>query len=201
MMKARNAALGLLCAFVLVIGSVAATVAYLTSEASVTNTFTVGQVGIELDEQKVDEYGKAIAGANRVEANEYKLIPGQTYVKDPTVHFAAGSEASWLFVKIDNGIAGIEVEGDDAIADQIEANGWEQLAGVRGFYWKSVDKHDSDDAEDYPIFSKFAIDGNKATNEVLKESYAGKTVVVTAYAVQQAGFETAAAAWSATFGK
>ena len=53
-----------------------------------------------LDEQPVDEYGTAQDGA-RVKANRYKLIPGHSYQKDPTVHLAANSEASWLFVKVE----------------------------------------------------------------------------------------------------
>lgn len=42
-----------------VVMSVAGTVAYLTSSDTVTNTFTVGNVEITLDEAKVDEYGVA----------------------------------------------------------------------------------------------------------------------------------------------
>ncbi len=80
----------------LMAGSVLVTMAYLTSQDTVTNTFTVGKVSITLDETDVDEYGVAIENAERVKANEYKLIPGHTYVKDPTVHVEAGSEESYL---------------------------------------------------------------------------------------------------------
>ena len=80
----------------LMAGSVLVTMAYLTSQDTVTNTFTVGKVSITLDETDVDEYGVAIPNAERVKENEYKLIPGHTYVKDPTVHVEAGSEESYL---------------------------------------------------------------------------------------------------------
>ena len=80
----------------LMAGSVLVTMAYLTSQDTVTNTFTVGKVSITLDETDVDEYGVAIENAERVKENEYKLIPGHTYVKDPTVHVGAGSEQSYL---------------------------------------------------------------------------------------------------------
>ena len=79
-------------ALVLVIAmSVAGTYAYLTSQAEVKNTFTVGKVAITLDEAKVNQWGVAIAGVDRVNGNTYKLRPGHEYTKDPTVHFQAKS--------------------------------------------------------------------------------------------------------------
>ena len=85
-------------AVLLVAASVMGTLAYLTSKDTVKNTFTVGKVKITLDEAKVNEYGEADTPASRVKENTYKLIPGHAYTKDPTVHFAAGSEAGYLFV-------------------------------------------------------------------------------------------------------
>lgn len=92
----RKALLMTCCAVALVAISVGATLAYLTDNAAVTNTFTVGQVGISLSETKVDENGKAIENAARVTSNEYHLVPGQTYTKDPTVTLDAKSESSYI---------------------------------------------------------------------------------------------------------
>lgn len=104
--------------------SVAGTIAYLNSTTGIVeNTFSVGNVAITLDEIKVTEYGVA-DGTSRVMANTYKLIPAHSYTKDPTVHVAAGSEDCFLFVKVDNQIAGIEAAGDTTIAAQMAANGW-----------------------------------------------------------------------------
>ncbi|MBQ3508702.1 MAG: DUF1735 domain-containing protein [Peptococcaceae bacterium] len=84
------------------------TLAYLTSEAKVTNTFTVGNVELKLDEAIVDEYGNPLDAedgnivdkiddaARTEEGNEYKLIPGKTYTKDPTVTVKAGSEEAYV---------------------------------------------------------------------------------------------------------
>ncbi len=181
-------------AIVLVIAmSVAGTYAYLTSKAEVKNTFTVGNIAITLDEAKVDEYGVAVAGADRVDANTYKLIPGHSYTKDPTVHFAAGSEASYLFVKVVDQISAIEA--DATVAAQIAANGWTKLDGVDNVYCKSVPANTGDAAVDYAVFGSFKLTDNAAV-----ASYADKTITVTAYAVQADGFGTASAAWSATFG-
>lgn len=92
----------LLCAVLLVAGSVAGTIAYLTSQDEAVNNFTVGQVKITLDEAKVDKTGKPIDGAKRVQSNDYHLLPGQSYVKDPTVHVTKGSEDCYvrMFVTI-----------------------------------------------------------------------------------------------------
>ena len=62
MKKGSKALLVLACAGCLVIGTVFGTMAYLTSTKSVTNTFTVGDVEIKLDEAVVDEYGTEKTG-------------------------------------------------------------------------------------------------------------------------------------------
>ncbi len=99
-MKTKSKALLLtLCAVLLVAASVLGTMAYLTSSAEVKNTFTIGKVEIKLDEAKVDELGNVVSD-NRVQANEYKLMPGTTYTKDPTVTVKAGSEESYVRMKV-----------------------------------------------------------------------------------------------------
>lgn len=96
MKKTKQIIALLLCLVMVVAGTVFATVAYLTAQKSVQNTFTVGQINITLDETDVDEDGKPIPNADRVTANEYHLIPGQTYVKDPTLTVEAGSEKAYV---------------------------------------------------------------------------------------------------------
>ena len=108
----------LLCAALLVFASVMGTLAYLQSQtATATNTFTVGAITATLDEAKVDLYGKAMKGeafvddvkdADRRTTNTYKLIPGHTYVKDPTIHIAKGSEECYVFVKVVDQITAIQ---------------------------------------------------------------------------------------------
>ena len=100
-MKTKSKALLLtLCAVLLVAASVLGTMAYLTSSAEVKNTFTVGKVEIKLDEAKVTADGIPVEGADRVTANSYKLMPGNTYTKDPTVTVKAGSEESYVRMKV-----------------------------------------------------------------------------------------------------
>lgn len=207
----------LLCAVLLVTGTVAVTVAYLTASTTVVkNTFTVGKVTIELDEVQVDPYGtpstKAVEGENitwtpsdsapRIKANEYKLIPGHEYTKDPTVHVAKGSEPCWLFVKVDNGLANIEadveadtangIEAIDDIADQMKAKGWSLVSGTTNVYsYKDiVDARTA--AVDKVVFSEFTLKGDA---DVAK--YKDASITIDAYAVQADGFTSAAAAWAA----
>ena len=100
-MKTKSKALLLtLCAVLLIAASVLGTMAYLTSTDTVTNTFTVGKVEIKLDEAKVNADGIPVEGADRVQANSYKLMPGNTYTKDPTVTVKAGSEESYVRMKV-----------------------------------------------------------------------------------------------------
>lgn len=95
-MKTKSKALLLtLCAVLLVAASVLGTMAYLTSTDTVTNTFTVGKVEIKLDETDVTD-----PNGPRVKANSYKLMPGTTYTKDPTVTVLNGSEASYVRMKV-----------------------------------------------------------------------------------------------------
>ncbi len=184
-------------AVLLICGSVGATMAYFTSTTSLTNAFTVGHVSITLDEARVDADGEKIADAPRVTGNAYKLVPGRAYDKDPTVHLRGGSEASYLFVRVTNGIAGIEsaAAGDRRIADQILDNGWMRFR--EDMYYQDVPAPGADDV-DYPVFARYAIDGT--VGNAALAAYAGATIEVTAYAVQKGGFEDADAAWNATFG-
>ena len=180
----------LFCAVLIAAVSVFTTVAFLKANDVVVNTFTVGKVAITLDEAKVDEYGRAVAGASRVKGNSYKLIPGHEYKKDPTVHFAAGSEASYLFVRVEDGIA--QIEADTTIEAQILEKGWTKLADVDGVYWKQVQANTGTAAVDYPVFGSFTLKG-----EADVDAYANAKITVTAYAIQADGFADAAAAWTA----
>ena len=100
MKKTTKALLVTLCAVLLVAASVMGTMAYLTASDSVKNTFTVGKVKINLDEAKVNENGTPVEGAARVKENSYKLIPGVTYTKDPTVTVKSGSEKAYVRMKV-----------------------------------------------------------------------------------------------------
>ena len=72
------AAIAVMLVAVLVVGG---TLAYFTDTKSATNTFTVGDVKIKLDESNVND-----PDGDRVTSNEYTgMLPGIQYKKDPVV--------------------------------------------------------------------------------------------------------------------
>ena len=212
-MKKTKAILMALCAVLLVAASVMGTLAYLTSTDTVTNTFTVGKVAITLDEAPVDANGQKTNGPRRT-SNEYHLLPGHRYDKDPIVHVAADSEDCYLFVKVENGIA--DIEAATTIADQMTAKGWAPITDGSNVYVYIGTEADAaaplavTHGSNVPVFDNFTILGT-VTNDQLAggavdpsnpdgattPSYDNAQVIVTAYAVQTDGFtsKTAAQIW------
>lgn len=185
-MKSKKKIVTLLaCAVLLVVGSVMGTMAYLTSQDDVVNTFTVGKVAITMDETDVDD---STADAERDKANTYKLMPGKEYIKDPIIHVGATSEDCWLFVKVENEIAAIE--GDNTVAAQMGKDANWTLVEDNVYAYKAIVAAGTD----VTVFNTFEI-ADTITNDVLA-GYEGKTIKVTAYAVQAEGFGTYDAAWA-----
>lgn len=117
-MKTKNKALLLtLCAVALAVSSALGTMAYLTDRDAVTNTFTIGNVGLTLDEADVKTDGSYETDhESRVQKNEYRLIPGHTYIKDPTVTVDAGSADAYVRMLV-------KVEGMDQLKRAIPNDG------------------------------------------------------------------------------
>lgn len=220
-MKTKSKALLLtLCAVLLVTASVLGTMAFLTSTASVENTFTVGSVKITLDEAKVDVNGVAVTPAERVAENSYKLMPGHTYTKDPTIHVDAASEDCFIRAKVtltnakawiaiatkyaDNKVENI-IKGTDDNIWWVSQPAVDETANTvtYTFVYKNESHIDelgkriwtSTDSKDLVLFNEIAIPGG-LTNEELKGVGSSKITVV-AEAIQADGFETEAAAWAA----
>ena len=215
-----------LATVMLVSATVAVTVAYLTSTDSVTNTFAVGKVKITLDElpvdlagvpsiegtdgfepipeEDIDTFEERAAYEGRKKLNDYKLIPGHEYVKDPIVHVDENSEKCYLFVTIVNEIEEIENE-DETVLSQMDAKGWVEFTDANGNkvfkYENPVDPAEEDVVLDIEVFERFVIadDADLKFDATGNSAYAGETIVVTAYAVQFDGFATAEEAWNAAY--
>ena len=204
-MKTRSKALLLIfCVMLLLIASALGTVAYLTEQETVTNTFSVGQVKITMNEGSEGTHRmRARSTGAPVDENDHILMPGHTYTKDHTIHVDAVSEDSYIFVKVENGIASYEAAssaeegGYRTIADQIKANGWTALESAADVYYREYVK--SSTGSDFAVFGTFKIADN--ANDAESWGSRDAQVAVTAYAVQKDGFDTASAAWTATFGK
>ena len=208
-MKTKRKALLLsLCAVLLVVASVMGTMAYLTAQTGeVKNTFTVGKIEIDLDEAEVDLNGKLVYEADgttlakRVQENEYKLIPGETYIKDPTVHVKAGSEYSYIFVEVTNSLAdkfeaASVKDGYQTIADQITALGWNLVDGTTNVYYK---EYNATSGTEFKVFDRFKISDTANTVPGWGNNIA--PITIKAYAVQKAGLADAKTAWFETYGK
>lgn len=122
-------------AVMLVVATVFATMAYMTSSAAVSNVFTVGDVKLHMYESRVDKDGNVLPeagvdGMKPADTNSYHLVPGASYTKDPTIYVDGGSDPSYLFVRLRNDLKSIELQGDSehpTILDQLKANGWLEI--------------------------------------------------------------------------
>lgn len=220
MKTAKKAMLMTLCAIILVVATVFGTMAYLTSTDEVNNTFTVGNVKITLDEAKVDTNGSPVEGAARVKVNDYKLLPGHTYTKDPTIHVDAASEDCFIRAKVtltnakewidiatkyaDNKVENI-IKGTDDNIWWVSQPAVDETANTvtYTFVYKNESHTDelgkriwtSTDSKDLVLFNEIAIPGG-LTNDELKSVGASKITVV-AEAIQADGFKNADEAWAA----
>lgn len=170
-----------LCLALVVAFAAGGAIAWLTDTTDpVMNTFTVGNIDITLAETTTD----------------YKMIPGSEIAKDPKVTVKAGSEACWLFVKIDKS------EKLDTYISYTVATGWTQGDGTKipaNVYYRSVDAVTAD--TDYAVLAD-----NKVTvkdtvtkadmDAITAAPTTAPTLTFTAYAVQSAGISTAADAWA-----
>lgn len=200
--------LALLLAFVLVIGAtMAGTIAYLQDKDSVKNTFTVGNVDITLDEAAVNPDGTYKTNHdNRVQENSYKLMPGHSYFKDPTVTVKAGSEEAYIRCLVTfNNIANLdEVFDDNAILDVFKGydgdkwlwKGQEDNAdGTRTYefrYFETVAAPTADVVL-VDLFTSVQVPGALTNDQLAK--LAGTELTVVAQAIQADGFADADEAW------
>lgn len=171
-MKKKTLAL-VLALTLLVAGVVGGTLAWLTDRtAEVKNTFTVGDINIGLTETTTD----------------YKMVPGNTIAKDPTVTVKANSEACWLFVKV------TESENLKNFITYAIAEGWTELQD--GVYYREVPASNAD--QTFPVLKGDAVTvKDTVTKEMLTaKDFTNPTLTFKAYAIQKDHFTTADAAWA-----
>ncbi len=173
-MKKKTLAL-VLALTLLVAGVVGGTLAWLTDRtAEVKNTFTVGDINIGLTETTTD----------------YKMVPGNTIAKDPTVTVKANSEACWLFVQV------TESENLDTFITYAIAEGWTALPSVDGVYYREVSASDAD--QTFPVLAGNAVTVNNTVTKAMltAKDFANPTLTFKAYAVQKDNVASASDAWA-----
>ena len=177
--KATIAVTALLLVLCFAIGG---TLAWLVDKSdAVVNTFTYGDINIDLSETT---------------GNEYKMIPGNDITKDPKVTVEANSEACWLFVKVEK-----SATYDSYLADYTIADGWTALDGVDGVYYREVNADTAKAGTSYQVLKGDTVtvldSVKKSDMEAIKNGTVDEpTLTFTAYAVQKDGFNTAALAWA-----
>ncbi|MBQ2960033.1 MAG: hypothetical protein IJE09_02260 [Oscillospiraceae bacterium] len=115
--------------------AVGGTMAWLMdSTDEVVNTFTSSGIDIDLVESESsldDEDGSALT-------NSYQMIPGWTITKDPKVTVLANSEDCYLFVEI------IKENNFDTFMTYAMADGWKEVEGQSGVYYREVGKNETE---------------------------------------------------------
>lgn len=234
----RRSFIMLLCAVVVMSSAAFGTIAYLTDSHSLTNTFTVGNVAITLDEARTDPSGAPVdADGNPVgengtpartqEGNQYKLIPGSTYTKDPTVTVKAGSESSYvrMLVTLDKAAeldaiyaalhaADALTYGSETFLPSLFVDGWDSTAWpcvsmvkdatantyTLVFNYKDiVTAGAQQDAQLPALFTAIRIPGLLSGEQLA--TIANLNVSVTAQAIQNNTFDSAQAAWKSFEGQ
>lgn len=154
-----------------------------TSE-NVVNTFTVGNIEIDLNETDTDN-------DDNTKANSYKVVPGATVVKDPKVTVKANSENCWVYVKVVNNLV---INKTTVATCNIDTTQWTLVGtstnadtGVVTNLYRYNSKVLLDEQEDQtldPVFGSVTYSSDIVLGEDGIKKLDGKTIVVTAYAHQ-----------------
>lgn len=194
---------------VVALASIGGTIAWLTDKTDeVTNTFTIGNINITLDEAKVNADGKPVDKegaevtdldkAERVTENSYKLVPGNTYTKQPKVTVKANSEKCYLFVKVtEPALTGI-------LTYELNTTGWTQgtSSGEGGngvptdVYYREVDASTTDTSFELLEGNKVSVTDAVTKTQIDALTASDYTMTFTAYAIQTANLGSAAEAWT-----
>ena len=152
--------------------AIGGTLAWLTDKTGpVTNTFTVGDINIDLAETTSD----------------YKMVPGNTIAKDPKVTVKANSEDCYLFVKV------TKSGNFDQFLTYEMADGWTQYEGTTDVWYRTVAA--SNVNQEFEVLKNNAVTvKGEVTKEMMTSSgFTNPTLTFKAAAVQTANLTLDAA--------
>lgn len=181
----RKVLLTLTLVMVVAMVTVGGTIAWLADKTeSIVNTFTVGDINIELNETTKDEEENYV----------FHIVPGVDIAKDPTVTVLADSEKCYLFVKVteDNWPAFVDEDGSRKVDYQIAA-GWNELESEDGVYWQIVESSES--AQPFTVLADNKVTVSENLTKMDAEQIVAPTLTFQAFAVQHAEIADAEAAW------
>lgn len=193
-MKAGRSFRGLVLvlALALIVGVAGgATFAWLTAKTDpVVNTFTYGDINITLAEST---------------GSDYKIIPGVDIEKNPKVTVKAGSEACWLFVKVEEEkwpeLTYVNKDGKAVRKVNYDiAGGWAKGDGTdipANVYYRKVDASKAN--QEFPVLkdNKITVSDTLTKIDINEKLTGTPKLSITAYAIQKDGMDTAAKAWAA----
>lgn len=152
---------------VVMVGSIAGTVAWLTATSGkVTNTFTVGDINITLTEST---------------GTEYKVIPGATVKKDPKVTVVSGSEKCYVYVSVENNL---KLGDTVVVTPNINTTDWEVVTtnGNATLYRYKAVVNAASEAVELPVFTQVTAADTITKSDITTLN--GATIVLNAYAHQ-----------------
>jgi len=207
----KTKVLGLvIAAALLVTATVFGTMAFLTDTEDVTNTFTVGAVRIKLDEADLLN-----PGSRTEKGNAYKLIPGQSYVKDPTVTVIKGSEEAYIRMLLTiNKCAELDAFFSPDGADLLDFFGgydaakWQYIGNTKNVtdntrtyefrYFETVDATGAANDVVLPaLFTSIIVPGTITESQLPVFDGLKMTVVANAIQAQANAYNNAGGAWAA----
>ena len=204
-MKKRSIAL--LVALSLCVGSaVGGTLAWLKASTSeVVNTFTIGDINIDLKEHDYDPVSGALTDTEVPSNDDYKYVPGATLPKDPFVTVKANSEACGLFVEVTEAN-----NSQGTVTDVIEwsvdtsAGQWILVPGQTNVWYREVAATTEDTEFTVLADNKVTVSSDVTKDMVTNLNDNKPTLTFKAYAVQSANLKdgsnnavtTAEAAWA-----
>jgi len=189
----------LLAVVLLIGGSVGGTLAWLMSKTDpVVNTFTTADVSIKLEETMNTDTD----GDEKADAWQAAMIPGTEITKDPTVTVLKGSEACWLFIKIEESdgdelkIATDDIDTNATYIKYTVADGWIPLDGETGVYYREHPATPDADGASISVLNDNKVYIPETVTKEMMTSAGDLKLTFTAYAVQKAGINDAADAWN-----
>ncbi len=171
-------------ALTMVVGcAVDGTVAWLVSKSETSvSTFTLGDINIELAKEPGSE------------SQPLKIIPGVDIKRPLRVTVKEGSEACWLFVKVE----GTNWPAKVSYSVAGGTGGWTALSGYPGVYYCEVSAGDAQTGVVYDVNCNVTVSEELTKTEVNSiASGPQPQLSFTAYAVQRDGIGDAATAWAA----
>ena len=202
--------LAILLALTLLVGcAVGGTIAWLTAQTGpVTNTFTIGDINIDLKEHDliVDQTGDYDLGDTEgTGITNYNFVPGDTLPKDPFVKVQEGSEKCYVFIKVteSNNISVTKPDNttEDAMQYDVDETVWTPVTGHAGYWYKVVEKQndDNDGTVEFQTFN-ILVDNEVKVSPYLTKNSALETAKFNlsfkAAAIQFDNIDDVADAWS-----